>query len=59
MLVQELRDRKYEAFPRGTDPKKKSTEDEINESGDEEGGDETAAEGGSRDYDYLLSVRHL
>lgn len=55
-LVQELRERKYEAFPRGTNPKGKSTEDEINESGDEEGG-EAKEKGGARDYDYLLSVR--
>lgn len=59
VLVQELRDRQYEAFPRGTDPKEKNTEDEINESGGENDDDGTAADkGGARDYDYLLSVRY-
>jgi DNA topoisomerase II len=54
VLVQELRERKYEAFPRGPDAKKKTTEDELNESDNE---DDDAATGGARDYDYLLSVR--
>ncbi|KAK0391100.1 hypothetical protein NLU13_0602 [Sarocladium strictum] len=53
VLVQELRTRKYEPFPRGADAKKKTTEDEINEEHDEE---EENMEGGARDYDYLLSM---
>lgn len=56
VLVQELRTRKYEAFPRGVDTKKKTTEDEINEDADD---NDEAMEGGARDYDYLLSVSHL
>lgn len=56
VLVQELRTRKYEPFPRGADAKKKTTEDEINEDPNEE---EENMEGGARDYDYLLSVRFL
>ena len=53
VLVTELRERKYEAFPRGPNAKKKNTEDEINESEDD---DDAAEKGGARDYDYLLSV---
>lgn len=52
VLVKELRGRNYEAFPRGPDAKKKSTEDDINESEDEE----ESGSGGARDYDYLLSM---
>lgn len=55
VLVKELRDRDYEAFPRGgVAAKKKSTEDEDSEPEQEEGEDGDV--GGSRDYDYLLSV---
>ncbi|KAF7545687.1 hypothetical protein G7046_g9505 [Stylonectria norvegica] len=53
ILVEELRDRKYEAFPRGKDKKSKAGEDEPNAD------DEDEAEGldsGARDYDYLLSM---
>lgn len=48
ILVKELRDRKYEAFPPVKNNMKKSTEEEDEE--DEEGEDS------ARDYDYLLSV---
>jgi DNA topoisomerase-2 len=51
VLVRELRDRKYEAFPR-KDPKK-STEDEMDESVNE---DEDVKEGSAGDYDYLLGM---
>lgn len=56
VIVAELRDRKYESFPRGQDAKKtKSEEDEegdVDEGGDEDAETDTAASG----YDYLLSV---
>ncbi|CAM1511378.1 Fc.00g088910.m01.CDS01 [Cosmosporella sp. VM-42] len=52
ILVQELRDRKYEAFPRGAG-KKKRDEEEFDGSDEE---DADAADGGARDYDYLLSM---
>lgn len=50
VLVKELRDRKYEAFP-PKDEKKKSDEDATEEADEEE-----ESSGGARDYDYLLSV---
>lgn len=50
VLVQELRDRKYEAFP-PKDEKKNKSDEELNNDGEEE---ETSS--GARDYDYLLSV---
>lgn len=56
MLVKELRDKKYEAFPPGQD-KKKTTEDEMDASENDEDAD--TAEGGARDYDYLLSVSSI
>ncbi|PNY26140.1 DNA topoisomerase 2 [Tolypocladium capitatum] len=59
VLVRELRERKYEAFPRATSAKKKAAEDEADASGDEAEGDVAegdVAEGGARDYDYLLSM---
>ncbi|GAB1316637.1 DNA topoisomerase 2 [Madurella fahalii] len=49
VLVKELRDRKYEAFP-PKDDKKKSDDDA------DEDADEDEASGGARDYDYLLSM---
>ena len=52
--MQELRDRKYEAFPPKKDAEKKSTEDEMDASDKEDGSE--ALQGGARDYDYLLSV---
>lgn len=48
VLVKELRDGKYEAFPPVKTNMKKLTEEEEEE---EEDGEESA-----RDYDYLLSV---
>ncbi len=53
VLVQELRDRKYEAFPPKSDKKSQSTDEELGQ--DEEAEDEDTS-GGSHDYDYLLSV---
>jgi DNA topoisomerase II len=53
VLVQELRDRNYEAFPKGQDAKKKSTDEDLDASDAED--DDTDI--GGRDYDYLLSVR--
>jgi hypothetical protein len=53
VLVQELRDRKYEAFPPKADTDKtKEPSDPDNEDAED---DDTS--GGARDYDYLLSVR--
>jgi DNA topoisomerase-2 len=54
ILVQELRDRKYEGFPPNKNAEKKNTEDELDASENDE--DETV-DGDARDYDYLLSVR--
>jgi DNA topoisomerase II len=60
ILIEELRTRKYEAFPKNAGPKKaKSAEEEMEEE-DAEGGVDGEAEekdAGTRDYDYLLSVR--
>ncbi|KJZ79767.1 DNA topoisomerase 2 [Hirsutella minnesotensis 3608] len=52
VLIRELRDRKYEAFPRG-EVKKKTTEDEIDASDNDQ---DDANDAGSRDYDYLLGM---
>ncbi|KAK4125939.1 type II DNA topoisomerase [Parathielavia appendiculata] len=52
VLVQELRDRKYEAFPPKDDKKVKSTDEEF---GKDDAEDEDVS-GGARDYDYLLSM---
>lgn len=54
VLVQELRERKYEAFPRKAE--KKNTDEEMNKSQDEADDDEDALDGSASDYDYLLSV---
>ncbi|KAF4998924.1 hypothetical protein FDECE_11668 [Fusarium decemcellulare] len=53
VLVQELRDRDYEAFPRGKDKKKTADEDEDAE---EDQDLEADTDGGARDFDYLLSM---
>jgi DNA topoisomerase-2 len=53
VLVQELRDRKYEGFPPNKNAAKKTNEDELDASEDEE---DDSADGDARDYDYLLSV---
>jgi len=54
VLVEELRERKYEAFPKGQDKKAKSSDEELDQDEDPE---EDASGGSGRDYDYLLSVR--
>ena len=54
VLVQELRDRKYEAFPKGQDKKAKAADEEQDHEESEEEVEE--GRGGARDYDYLLSV---
>lgn len=55
VVVDELRARKYEPFPKNSDTKKtKADEDEVDAEGDEE--IETESDTGARDYDYLLSV---
>ncbi|KAK3324678.1 DNA topoisomerase [Cercophora scortea] len=53
VLVQELRDAKYEAFPPKTDKKVKSTDEEL---GADEPEDEDDPTGSARDYDYLLGM---
>ncbi|KAF4973719.1 hypothetical protein FZEAL_9246 [Fusarium zealandicum] len=53
VLVQELRDRNYEAFPRGGDKKKTADEDDEAEDDQDVEGD---MDSGARDYDYLLSM---
>ncbi|PHH86261.1 hypothetical protein CDD83_10488 [Cordyceps sp. RAO-2017] len=53
ILINELRERKYEAFPRIKDAKKKTDEDENNA---EEEDDDDPGDGGARDYDYLLAM---
>ncbi|KAL8408001.1 hypothetical protein RB594_006705 [Gaeumannomyces avenae] len=50
VLVQELRDRKYEAFPKTEAAKRAKEDDEDNEPAEEED------EGSAGDYDYLLSM---
>lgn len=57
ILVEELRDRKYEAFPRGESVKKARNTDEEMDQDDEDEEDLTSNEPGAGDYDYLLSVR--
>jgi len=52
VLVQELRDRQYEAFPPKDDKKSKSTDEEL---GQDDAEDDDAT-GSARDYDYLLGV---
>lgn len=51
VLVQELRERKYEAFPKNAE-KKKKTQDQLDE---DEGDDDDGIPGGN-DYDYLLTM---
>ncbi|KAJ4294862.1 DNA topoisomerase 2 [Collariella sp. IMI 366227] len=52
VLCQELRDRKYEAFPPKDDKKTKSSDEELSKDDNEE----EEASSGARDYDYLLSM---
>lgn len=58
VIVEELRERKYEAFPKGQDSKKTKSEEEEEE---EENNEDDAVDGNTdtsaNDYDYLLSVR--
>ncbi|KAK2614052.1 hypothetical protein N8I77_000912 [Diaporthe amygdali] len=56
ILVEELRDRKYEAFPRGESVKKARNTDEEMDQDDEDEEDLTSNEPGAGDYDYLLSM---
>ena len=57
-LVEELRDRKYEAFPRGESVKRaRNTDEEMDQDDDEDNEDLTSNEPGAGDYDYLLAVR--
>jgi DNA topoisomerase II len=52
-LVEELRKKGYEAFPKVNDAKNAGERDDVVENTDEVAADE---EGGARDYDYLLGV---
>ncbi|KAG5656543.1 hypothetical protein KAF25_000130 [Fusarium avenaceum] len=54
ILVQELRDRDYEAFPPGGGDKKKTADEE--EEGEENQDVEGDLDNGARDYDFLLSM---
>lgn len=57
-MVDELRNRKYEPFPKTAENRKtKTDEDEVDAEGEDEV--EIESEGGARDYDYLLSVSSL
>lgn len=53
IVVEELRQRKYEGFPRGQDKKTKSEDDEE---GNVEEPEEVETDGPANAYDYLLSV---
>ncbi|KAI0175785.1 type II DNA topoisomerase [Hypoxylon sp. FL1284] len=53
VIVEELRERKYESFPRGQDKKTKSEDDEE---GNDEGNDEVETDNSANGYDYLLSM---
>lgn len=55
VVVEELRSRKYEAFPRVIGNKKAKSDEDDEAEGDEDAEIETDT--GARDYDYLLSVR--
>ncbi|KAK9422434.1 putative DNA topoisomerase [Seiridium unicorne] len=55
VVVDELRARKYEPFPKNSNTKKtKADEDEVDAEGEDE--IETESDSGSRDFDYLLSM---
>ena len=54
VVVEELRERKYEAFPRNQGKKIKSSDEELDQ--DEEDAEAEATNTNTRDYDYLLSV---
>lgn len=53
VLVAELRERKYEPFPKVKDAKKAEETDDVVENDEEITQDEDV---GARDYDYLLGV---
>jgi DNA topoisomerase II len=55
-LVQELRQRGYEAFPKIKDAKKAGETDDVVENDEEVPADEDSR---ARDYDYLLGVSNL
>ena len=55
VLMQELRDRKYEAFPRVLAKGAKKEEEDEDEQDEDEDQVESQT---SSDYDYLLSVSH-
>lgn len=56
VIIQELRDRDYEAFPpKSADKKKKSTDEELG-TNTNEGEEAEELDSSARDYDYLLSV---
>lgn len=55
VVVEELRSRKYDPFPKSSSTKKtKTDEDEVAAEGEDEV--ETENDPGARDFDYLLSV---
>ncbi len=57
VLVQELRERKYEAFPPKAEEKRtKSSDEEVGAVKEEDEEDADDNVGGSKDYDYLLGV---
>lgn len=55
IIVAELRDKKYEAFPKGQDAKKTKSEDDE-EGNAEEGNEDLETDTAANDYDYLLSM---
>ncbi|KAI1802188.1 type II DNA topoisomerase [Daldinia bambusicola] len=55
IIVEELRGRKYESFPKGQDSKKTKSEEEEEEENNEEEAVDEASEA-SDGYDYLLSM---
>lgn len=52
VIIEELRERKYEAFVKNSEAKTKSEDDED----DAENAEENVVDDDSRGYDYLLSV---
>ncbi|PKS09790.1 hypothetical protein jhhlp_004411 [Lomentospora prolificans] len=59
MIIEELRERNYEAFPPKSMDKKQSTDEELGKDEDQEGGVDDAekeTDQGARDFDYLLSM---
>ncbi|KAI1341569.1 DNA topoisomerase [Xylariaceae sp. FL0016] len=56
-VIEELRDRKYEAFAKNQDAKKTKDEDEDEEGEDNDNGDDVDTSDDARGYDYLLSMQ--